>query len=625
MGRFGLFLLIVALTAVGTYVGSRIAGPAGAVIGAVSGVGVSAIGEAGRRRLDSLENRRDMRRRVLLPAVDENGHDLGFSPASMLVADRAIVPFIDREEELDELINWCNHWNADPLRLLVGVGGTGKTRLARELAARLSGWDCVWVRTGQEADALKAARRRKSLIVVEYAETKSRANLAKLLWDLAWPPGKQIVPSLIVARGIRGSSDDFSKKTNKRRVRVLLIARAVGDWWDELNEKAETSREQIILDNAKRTHLSTLTYDNQYFRRHYDEAIQAFSRQLKISPPTSTGADVPEDSPILVIHMAALVAILGFEKLPPDQQDKLLSRLLIHEERYWARSVESHGLASLSRVIRRQSVAELCLSGVISQVDAAELLKRVPHLAGATDAERSSVARWLQALFPGKMPGELGSLQPHLLAEYLVVRELANGDFFSEALSNLPEDRANHAFTILGQAAQRDPRASDMIQKAVEADRNKLILPAISAAVNTGTPLGPAFADILQGMSMDVSHLTKLSAAIPLESRSLNEAASVIRDKLAEAGITELRRLRKNAVGDKEIERRQALLIELARVYQFSQKNGRTLPASFRPELLKALGRQQRVLTGSGHISEARSISRRILQIEAPPSSASKL
>jgi len=472
-----------------------------------------------------------------------------------------------------------------------------------------------------EADALNAAKRRKSLVIVEYAETKPRANLARLLWDLAWPPGRRGVPALIVARGIKGWSDNFPEKPDKQWVRVLLIARAAGDWWDELAEKAETFREQSILENAKHMRLSALKCNGASFKQHYDEAIRAFSGKLNVSPPTARDADLHEDAPILVVHVAALVAVLGFEGLPPDQQDKLLSRLLGHEERYWQRSAESCGLSSLSRTARRQSVAELCLSGAATEEDAAELLKRVPDLAGTTAAMRRSVARWLQGLYPGKGTDGLDALRPHLLAEHLVVRELANRTFFNRALSDLPEDHAHHAFTVLGYAAQRDREASSMIREAVEANRDQMILPAISAAVETGGSLDSAFASILHSIPMTPPQLTRLSAAIPLESRSLNQTATVIRSRLVEASAAELRRIRETTASRKEIERRQDMLVELARVYEFSRKRGHGLPASFRAELLKALGRQQRALAGSGQMSKAKSISRKIAQIEAakPP------
>lgn len=222
--RLGLYGLMVMLTAIAAYAGASIAGPGGAVVGAVCGIVISASGEAGRHWIDARTRLRELRDRVFLPraAADTSGSEL--SPAILLVPEQATVPFIGRSQELLDLTNWCLRRGSDPLRVLIGLGGTGKTRLIRELAAELSGWNCEWVQFGQEGNAIAAAHHRQSLLILDYAETRSRTNLARLLWHLAWPPGRQ-------------------------GLRVLLIARSTGDWWADLRGKTQTVRERIILQN----------------------------------------------------------------------------------------------------------------------------------------------------------------------------------------------------------------------------------------------------------------------------------------------------------------------------------------------------------------------------------------
>ena len=137
--RLGLYGLMAALTAVAAYAGASIAGPGGAVVGAVCGMVISALGEIGRQWIDAKVRMRELRDRVFLPRVasDTSGSEL--SPATLLVPEQATVPFIGRAQELLDLTNWCLHRGSDPLRVLIGPGGTGKTRLIRVPASMRGG------------------------------------------------------------------------------------------------------------------------------------------------------------------------------------------------------------------------------------------------------------------------------------------------------------------------------------------------------------------------------------------------------------------------------------------------------------------------------------------------------
>lgn len=119
-----------------------------------------------------------------------------------------MVEFIGRESEQTELLTWCNDPAANPVRLMVGAGGIGKSRLAGKLMQRLeeTGWNCAWVGEGHESEAWHDASEgtnRPVLLVVDYAET--RTGLADLLRSIA-------------------ETDD------RTRVRVLLLARGAGEW-----------------------------------------------------------------------------------------------------------------------------------------------------------------------------------------------------------------------------------------------------------------------------------------------------------------------------------------------------------------------------------------------------------
>ena len=98
------------------------------------------------------------------------------SPAGLLRADAATAPFRDRPE-LAQLLDWC----ADPawsgVRLVVGAGGQGKTRLARHLATQLAGHGWATVMIGEHARpedlAVLGEVAVSTLVVVDYAEGRT--------------------------------------------------------------------------------------------------------------------------------------------------------------------------------------------------------------------------------------------------------------------------------------------------------------------------------------------------------------------------------------------------------------------------------------------------------------------
>jgi hypothetical protein len=93
------------------------------------------------------------------------GLEFTTAPVRLLLAEHGIVPFLGRQQLLDDLQAWC-----DPapgslgVQVLTGSGGSGKTRLAAELCVRLRGmgWDAGFAdppaRTGRPSFALTGRR-----------------------------------------------------------------------------------------------------------------------------------------------------------------------------------------------------------------------------------------------------------------------------------------------------------------------------------------------------------------------------------------------------------------------------------------------------------------------------------
>jgi hypothetical protein len=211
-------LWVIALTMVGVAVGQVIGGPEGALTGAIPGTlaavlagFVPAIVDSARRQREELERRK--RAAVAAQAKwDMIGEPAAGTadggPAALLRPDREVVEFTGRDTELGMLRAWCTAADAHSVRTVVGAGGVGKTRLALQLASEWESRGGEWRRVdaGQEAHAVDAARGLTSgpvLLVVDYAET--RADLEPMLRSVLADPST---------------------------IRVLLVARALGEWWD---------------------------------------------------------------------------------------------------------------------------------------------------------------------------------------------------------------------------------------------------------------------------------------------------------------------------------------------------------------------------------------------------------
>jgi tetratricopeptide (TPR) repeat protein len=429
--------------------------------------------------------------------------------ASLLEPARAVVPFIGREEELTLLLAWCLDAEASPVRLVVGAGGVGKSRLADRLIARLSetGWLCSRVGEALETQAWQRTtdgQNRPVLLVVDYAET--RTELAALLRSAAAEP---------------------------ERARVLLLARGVGEWWDEL--AASDAPVRNVVENAGPIALSTELDAGLSQAELIADAVPYFASVLGVPPVTSQTIAVRASSagpvPVLVLHAAALLTVLESARSQTQAArdpraltvDEVLKALLGHEARFW-RGSRPASLASVGMAGCRAAVALACLVAPRELPGAEQLLSRVPELADVPIGVRRDTARWLRSLYPPSGAHWWGSLAPDLLAEHLVCEVLGESpDLPGALLGGLDPLSAVGALTVITRAAAHHTEAPKLLERALRDDTTGLIVPGIVAAVRGGGVLGSVLERVCADAPVSGDELLRIEQAIPYPTTALAE------------------------------------------------------------------------------------------------------
>jgi hypothetical protein len=358
----------------------------------------------------------------------------GLPVAEYLRPEQEVVPFRARPE-LADLVDWCADGRPVSARLVTGDGGAGKTRLALRLSDEVAaaGWQPLWVRRDHENAAAAAVRDmgQPCVLVVDYAETRS---------------------------GLIGLLDELTASWDGPDARVLLLARSDGEWWQALRARADY-RTASLLDATPPVKLGSVPAAGGA-RELFEEALTAFARRLDAERPAALLALNDPAPLVLVVHAAALLAVVdhaaGVRGRQAVTASQVLDGLLGHEGRYWAKSAAARRPSlGLDISVLRLAVAVACLIGADSQTSTAGMLARVPDLEDSAE-RRGQVARWLHDLYPtpsaDDAPGGewLGPLRPDRLAEQLVTSELADRpELVPTIFFGLAEDRAERALSVV--------------------------------------------------------------------------------------------------------------------------------------------------------------------------------
>ncbi|GCB45917.1 serine protease [Streptomyces sp. NL15-2K] len=482
------------------------------------------------------------------PAVPSRSPRL---PSELLRPQAEAVPFTGREHELGEFREWCAEGGGLATRLITGRGGQGKSRFARELSVTMAtrGWVTAQLR---ESDAERAelvkglqaltAVDQRMLLVMDYAETSP-----------------ELVGNVLETLKARGGHHS---------VRMVLIARSAGEWWEQL--PGATRHSAGVLSGARTVELHDVATTSAERARMYRAAVRALARRLPDLRELTEYARVDWgavaravlawsyrdtcNGSALDLHMRALLDLLTAAdrqvagRAQPREERGAQARveldvqaqLLGHEQRYWKRTAGSWPkLDGLDQDVLADAVAVATLTRAADPERATELLSLVPGLAQERVA---AAAEWLHELYPPVESSYWGALEPDLLGEYHVALRIRdNNDLLTGLLPHLRGREAERALTVLARATAQAgcpcPDLDRKVERLIVAHPAALAVPA---AVVAGRSENPGFLlDALRLLTarrdLPLDLLENLHAAVPDRSRLLGEQALELARQLVKA------------------------------------------------------------------------------------------
>ena len=358
------------------------------------------------------------------------------------------------------------------------------------------------------------------LLVVDYAETRS---------------------------GLQGLLHDVLNDAPGPDMRVLLVARSAGEWWQQLINSSSYQLSELLA--AVRPITLGPVCEGPSEQEVFHDALVTFADELGVACPEAKIALSGADAVILVIHAAALLAILDNAPSAESEASALRSReevlagLLRHEARYWQQSLAARDLA-LDPEVARRAVAVGCLIGADDEASASKLLAAIPDLTSSAQ-RRGQAARWLHDLYPAPLSAApqrewIGPLSPDLIVEQLVVGVLTqHPDLIPALFTELTDSRAIRGLTVLARAALTDPVAADQLDVALRSDLEHLVVPALAVAVETNTAVGDLIKDALSSTVLSIDVLERIAGALPQSSFALAETAVIVFQRLADESVND--------------------------------------------------------------------------------------
>lgn len=388
---------------------------------------------------------------LLLPGTNRLTADHQPTIAQMLRACYELIPWtsIGHDKIIDELVGWAESPSPISLRLLHGPGGSGKTRLAIQWIKerRELGWAAGFLtKHSSISDWLNRVLNlgMPILIIVDYSE--SHHGLRSLITELSGLP---------------------SEVKNSRVIRVLLLARSAGRWWDAIQYMNSDIREWSGAAIA----LPEVSFSAETHTELFQAARDLVARcKLEIAPGIAPNArpGALRVAKILFILLDAVCAALGL-----SNNEDAIKIVLDREESEWAKTDSADFYATILRQDRARELvgAATALGGLRYPED----VDRIVEPAWG-DAGHALVARLIDIYNVRTGSCDfLPSLEPDYLGEALVNRILSGSgakasDFIRKILRFPlgPDAPATHAMIqFITRLKTTFPRTADHILRSI--------------------------------------------------------------------------------------------------------------------------------------------------------------
>ncbi|NRF67267.1 toll/interleukin-1 receptor domain-containing protein [Aquincola sp. S2] len=351
---------------------------------------------------------------------------LRVSPSQLLQARYAQVSYVDASGLRAEFLNWALSSSVFTAgRILYGPGGTGKTRLLIEVANTLRSnhdWAAGFVEGPAHAGEATRTQYRQALeqiillgdepgllLVLDYAEGRREEILEIVEW-LASPVAKR-----------------------ERPIRIVLLARTVGDWWDRLRNENELVQ-GTFRDDPDRTAVEKMPAFDLLDQRVklLEVTCEAYGKALRsqglhprsLEESTELREDIADASRFqspLEIQMRVLLWLADASENSRGVA-KMLDQILGLERRHWSRvlgPMEEDERTALERGLAQVTL----LQGLPTKQASEALLMQDKYYAGHRTApvDTARVLSHLTRLYDNG-EGGLVPLQPDLIGEHLVAK-----------------------------------------------------------------------------------------------------------------------------------------------------------------------------------------------------------
>jgi tetratricopeptide (TPR) repeat protein len=436
------------------------------------------------------------------------------SPVRLLAPEREAVPFEStRYRNLGSIRRWCMDGGAGLVWLLSGEPGSGKTRLAIQIAKALRAgpWDCGWLGPdGVEGIRLATRWSRPVLVIIDDAETRS--DLAAVITEA-----------------------HLAEAANP--IKLLLVARDFGEWWT-------ATQKPFRFDVNTSGHVTSLGNMAEEVSRQIvaaRRAASAFAEGSPISTSAISFTGIELGTPMLQLHAAALEGVMRLSENRPASVDlgSVIERTIERERTVWWDRASQAGLGIYPAVTPAVLSDVLVLSMLIGGRDTAasvRLLKSVPGLASATDDLVERLIVWLHLY--NRVVGYV--VRPHLpalFAEHLTAQTIATDQRFAAAVAAAADNpaRVHFVLAVILRSSLHTEAGSAATANFLKADPGRLLGPGITAARGNYGYADAAIAEVVTEARMDRATVSALRREVPRRTLVLAETGIALATA-AEAG-----------------------------------------------------------------------------------------